>query len=292
MSNSFKSNFAGIIPGMLDKAILEFEDQREVGKEIDTKRQALKSSTELQLASMGLDPEKLQKKVTEQVEATMARTMRDVLGSSSRKAKNGTKFLRYEVLFNPNRISLTGHGTAEVPMNECSKGIQVTFQTRQANLELRIPLIVDRTISSQISMGISIPGVNSSLVDAGKSYLESAESWLTDGESGSIQRDVEMFAAMLRNNYTRMVSFYWGDMTYTGILTSANSTYTIFDPNGHPTRATIELLIILADANNPVLVWNGKEKGPWMEYYKKAFTNGKTSLGPNWTQNAQNILGL
>ncbi len=289
---SFASNFAGIIPGTLDKAILEFEDQREVGKEIDTKRQELKSATELQLAAMGLDPDKLQKKVTEQVEAAMAKTMKDLLGSSSRKAKNGAKFLRYEVLFNPNKISLSGHGVAEVPMNENSKGVQVTYQTRQANLELRIPLIVDRTISSQIEMGVSIPGINSSLMQTGKSMFESAQSWLTSGDSGSIQRDVEMFAAMLRNNYTRLVSFYWGDMSYTGILTSASSTYTIFDPNGHPTRANIDLLIMLADANNPILMWNGRQKGPWMEYYRKAFTNGKSSLGPNWTQNGQSFLGL
>ena len=289
---SFKGNFAGVIPGLLDKAILEFEDQREVGKEIDTKRQELKSATEAQLAAMGLDPAKLQKKVTAQVEATMAKTMKDLLGVSSRKAKNGSKFLRYEVLFNPNKITLTGRGVAQVPMNDLTKGIQSTYQTRQANLELRIPLIVDRTVSSQIEMGVSIPGINSSLIQAGREAVESAQSWLTSGESGSIQRDVEMFAAMLRSNYTRMVSFYWGDMTYTGILTSADSTYTIFDPKGHPTRANINLFILLADPNNPVLMYNGRDKGPWMEYYKKAFTGGKTSLGPNWTQNAQNILGL
>ncbi|MCR5388993.1 MAG: hypothetical protein K6E56_07085 [Lachnospiraceae bacterium] len=289
---SFKSNFAGIIPGVLDKAILEFEDQRELAKKIDNKRQELKSAAEIQLAAMGLDPKKLQDKVTEQVEAAVAKTMKDLLGNSGRKAQNGVKFLRYEVLFNPSKITLTGHGTAQVPMNENSKGVQVTYQTRQANLELRIPLVVDRTISSQIEMGVSIPGVNASLAQSGRALAESAENWLTSGDAGSVQRDVEMFAAMLRSNYTRMVSFYWGDMTYTGILTSASSNYVLFDPQGRPTRANIDLLIMLADATNPVLVWNGKEKGPWMDYYNKAFKSGRTSLGPNWTQNAQNILGL
>ena len=289
---SFMGNFAGIIPGVIDKAVLEFEDQREIGKEIDTKRQELKSATEYKLQSKGLDPKQVQDKIMAQVEATMAKTMRDLLGTSSRKAKNGTKFLRYEVLFNPNKITLTGRGVAQVPMYDASKGVQTTYQTRQANLELRIPLIVDRTVSSQIEMGVSIPGINSSLVQTGRFIAESTQSWLTSGESGSIQRDVEMFAAMLRSNYTRMVSFYWGDMSYTGILTSSDSTYTIFDPKGHPTRATINLFIMLADPTNPVLMYNGKDKGPWMEYYKKAFTGGKTSLGPSWTQNAENILGL
>ncbi len=289
---SFKGNFAGIVPGLLDKAILEFEDQREVGKEIDTKKQELKSATEAQLAAMGLDPAKLQAKITDQVETTMAKTMRDLLGTSSRKAKHGAKFLRYEVLFNPNKITLTGRGVAQVPMYDATKGVQSTYQTRQANLELRIPLIVDKTVSSQIQMGVDIPGVNASLVQSAESLVESAQNWLSSGESVSVQRDVEIFAAMLRNNYTRLVSFYWGDMSYTGILTSADSTYTIFDPKGHPTRANINIFIMLADPNNPVLMFNGKDKGPWMDYYKKAFASGRTSLGPSWTQNAQNILGL
>ena len=33
---SFKSNFAGILPGMVDHAIIEFEDQRKVADEINT----------------------------------------------------------------------------------------------------------------------------------------------------------------------------------------------------------------------------------------------------------------
>ncbi len=289
---SFKSNFAGIIPGMMDHAILEFEDQRKVGKKIDTKRQELTDAVTAQLRQQGLDPEALQNQVTARVEETMAKTMREVLGVSSRKAKEGTKFLRYEVLFNPNRIMLNGRGAAKVPMNDVSDGVQVTYQERQANLELRIPLIVDRTMASEISMGVSIPGVNTSLVQGIKDNVQSAANWLSGGQLGSVQRDVEMFIAMLRNQYTRMVSFYWGNMTYTGILTSASSTYTMFDIHGRPTRANIDLLIMLADANNPVLMYNGKDKGPWMEYYRKAF-EGKTSLSArSVTQSFENILGL
>jgi hypothetical protein len=287
---SFGSNFAGIIPGMLDKAIIEFLDQRKIGKEIDTQAQQVKTQVELELAAMGLDPTALQDQVTSKVEKAMAKTMKDVLGMSSRKAKEGTKFLRYEVLFNPNRISLAGRGCASVPMNDASKGVRVTYQPRQANLELRIPLIVDRTISSQISMGIDIPGINASLVQSVKSGIESASNWLTGGDTGSIQRDVEMFVAMLRSNYTRVVSFYWGDMTYTGILTSVNSTYTLFDPKGNPTRATIELMIMLADAENPVLMYNGKDKGPWMEYYRKGFKDETRKMLKGGS--AGNLLGL
>jgi hypothetical protein len=241
---------------------------------------------------MNLDPTKLQQQVTSRVEETLAKTMKELLGSTGRKAKNGVKFLRYEVLFNPNRITLTGRGAAEVPMNDCTKGVSVSYQTRQANLELRIPLIVDRTISSQVSMGVDIPGVNCSLTQGVRSTVESVANWLTGDDLGSIQRDVEIFLAMLRNEHTRMVSFYWGSMTYTGVLTSVNSTYTMFDPKGNPTRANIDLLIMLADANNPVLIYNGKDKGPWMQYYRKAF-EGKTSLSArSGTQFFENVLGL
>ena len=292
---SFKSNFAGILPGMVDHAIIEFEDQRKIADEINTVRQKVKSDVELKMSTLGMDPVKLQAQVTARVEETLAKTMSDLLGTGGRKAEKGVKFLRYEVLFNPNRITLSGRGAAKVPMNDFSKGISVTYQERQANLELRIPLIVDRTLASQVSMGVSIPGVNASLVQGVKDKVESVANWFTSGTSGdigSIQRDVEVFVAMLRNEHTRLVSFYWGNMKYTGVLTSVSSTYTMFDPQGHPTRANIDLLIMLADAKNPILIYNGKEKGPWMEYYRKAF-EGKTSLSARSnTQYFENILNL
>ncbi len=266
--------------GFIPKAILEFEDCRETMKKIN-RNPAIVRGNPMDFAVDGIPP--VPESLTETMLGTVGLTT-DIIGYH--KAREGTKYLRYEVLFNPKEITVSGRGSAMVPMIDKEKGGQVTYQPRPGQIELRIPLIVDRTLSSKISMGVPIPGVNTSL-SGGAMAL-----WDAVFEENSIQQEVEVFIGLLQSTYTRRVVFYWGDMVYDGFLSSANANYEIFDPNGNPTRATIDLFMILESADFPTLLFDGKREGPWMKYYQKTFGDESFVSGVKGSQWGSNLLNL
>lgn len=259
--------------GFIPKAILEFEDCRQLAKNVQNKYLEIKDST---MPSNFSDANAL---------PTAQKALKSIgVKAGYHTKREGTKYLRYEVLFNPKQLTLNGRGQAEVLMHDKSDGKGLSYRTRAANLEANIPLVVDRTLASKISMGVDIPGVNTSLSGG-------AMALVNNFRDGSIQKEVEAFIALLQSEYTKRVVFYWGDMVLDGMLSSVNSHYQIFDPNGNPTRATIDLHLILSSADFPVMVWDGKREGPWMQYYKKAFDSTFTS-GVKGSQFASNILNL
>lgn len=59
----------------------------------------------------------------------------------------------------------------------------------------------------------------------------------------TVQETVEAFLTALRDPYTRMVSFRWGDFVFTGELLSVGANYTMFSPEGAPVRAQMAIRI-------------------------------------------------
>ena len=270
--------------GILPRAILEFEDERAANMEppeiedIEFKDNALSSSIP------GLDA--IADAAASAVSAAADAAKALGLGNTGyHKGRDGASYLRYEVLFNPKEISISGRGTGLALMYDKTNAGQLQYQTRKSMVEMSIPLVVDKTIASKISMGVEIPGVNASISSAAKSLISL-------GADGSIQHDVEVFIALLRNNWTKRVVFYWGDLVFDGVLASASSTYQIFDPNGNPTRATIDLHMILASADFPTVLTDGKKEGYWKKYYDEAFGDYSIKKGSGVTSAVSNVLNL
>ena len=203
------------------------------------------------------------------------------------KAREGTKYLRYEVLFNPKEIMVNGQGESMEPQYDKKNGATTSYQPRPSDVSLTIPLVVDRTLASKISMGVDIPGINTSLSGG-------VDALINNFKDGSIQKEVEAFIALLQNMYTRRVVFYWGDIVYDGMLNGSSSTYEIFDPNGNPTRATIRLSIRLSSGDFPVVLTDGEREGSWMQYYNKVFSGKEETFasgvkGSQWGGNLLNL---
>lgn len=61
----------------------------------------------------------------------------------------------------------------------------------------------------------------------------------------SVLQQVNGFMSIIQNPYVREVAFHWGSQYYIGKVTSINGEYTMFNTAGTPTRATIDLSILL-----------------------------------------------
>jgi hypothetical protein len=63
----------------------------------------------------------------------------------------------------------------------------------------------------------------------------------------SVQPEVEQFLAIMKRNYSRIITFYWGTVSYTGVVNSIDAQYVLFNALGIPTRAIVDLSIMISE---------------------------------------------
>ena len=98
----------------------------------------------------------------------------------------------------------------------------------------------------------------------------------------SIQTEVEGFIAALRNSRTRLMTFNWGNFCYTGVLRSVGANYTMFNPNGEPVRATVDLSMVCADDEqwpNSLSVWQQRYINAFRKSGSESFVKTEQKAG-------------
>ncbi len=182
----------------------------------------------------------------------------------------------YTVQFNPNTIRLSGHSGGLVRKTIYQKDTGdpenmggVVYGPGKTYIDFSVSLFFDKVdpqdafLADKLAMSPS--NVGTGLVKAGTS--------IAGVKHNTVQPEVEGFIAALRNEKTRLITFHWGDFNYSGVLKNINATYQMFNINGEPIRATVDLTMTCADddISTRSLRW-------WEEIYKKNFENGSESL--------------
>ena len=96
----------------------------------------------------------------------------------------------------------------------------------------------------------------------------------------TVQRQVEGFIGAIRNENTRLLTFHWGEMSYSGVLRNVAVEYTMFNVTGEPVRAVVGLTIMCADAKiwpNSVAVWQEQYKNSFEK--SESFVKGSQTIG-------------
>lgn len=116
---------------------------------------------------------------------------------------------KLKVQFNPTSIELNASGGVANMGNgiAASKKIEEPAVKECSKIEFSVKLIFDRSI-----------------------YIDS-----------SVMPEVEGFLSILKNPYTRLIKFYWGNLYYKGKLTSVDVEYTMFNAFGIPVRGTVNV---------------------------------------------------
>ena len=200
----------------------------------------------------------------------------------------------FTVQFNPGTLSLTGHGgglvqkikynTVKRPDDNqddqngkpavSSEGV-TTFEKGDTYINLSVQLMFDACDPQDSFMGDKLNIAPSAAVtDVAKGI-----SYGLGKKKTSVQKEVEGFIGALRNRFTRNVTFYWSDFNYSGRLKSVNANYVMFNPNGEPVRATVDLVITCADDVTDPLSLND-----WRTKYANAFTKSES-----YVRNAQKV---
>lgn len=162
----------------------------------------------------------------------------------------GEQLRSFPVQFNPSEleITVTGdqiekmdiQGKVETDVPEPPK--EKSGSMSMVHAELSVKLIFDRVVNQDafLSDKMNLTG--------------------TKGVAGniSVQPEVEGLIAALQNCYTRVVTFQWGDFTFTGSLETVQAEYTMFSPSGNPIRANVSLDISQDRADGTLMEWRSQ----------------------------------
>lgn len=93
-----------------------------------------------------------------------------------------------------------------------------------------------------------------------------------------------LIATVMRPN-TKVVTFVWADMAFTGQVTEVQAKYTMFSPSGRPVRSVVQL-------NIAQQVESESDSAYWDQVLDKTFQQGSVLSGKSMDQQIGNILNL
>ncbi len=193
------------------------------------------------------------------------------------------KRYRYQVMFNPEDINITGYGGEEVatqdfvpkppgmgadnqnppgPPPEPGKGNRPRpkptsrMATQTTRIDFNVRIVIDRTDPQDAFYGDKFTLSQTSL----------AREALKQDKEHSVQRDVEALTAAVRDRKKRLCRFVWGDMVYEGLLNSVSADYVMFNTKGEPCRAVVTIGMVLYDQHDIPAA-----KTIWDKEYSKDF---------------------
>lgn len=269
--------------GGVTKAYIKFEDERIKAKDIKI--------TEVRARNAGLPSnfpgaDKINKsaqkmanssqKLSNAISGLMTGAGKDLLSEGN----------VYVVKFNPSQLSFQAYGGMKVHRMNFSasnedKQVASNFVEMKPRIMMNIPLVFDdlnRHDAFMMEKYGSVGGI------IGSTITGTADS-LT-GNTYSVRAQVEGFIAAVRNKKTRKMTFFWADMKYKGMLETVSAEYTMFNMQGNPIRANVNLGLLLIDE-----VLGDNNMGDWEKSYKKLFESDASSAG-SAVQNVGNLLNL
>ncbi|MBR5420222.1 MAG: hypothetical protein IK115_03630 [Lachnospiraceae bacterium] len=168
---------------------------------------------------------------------------------------------RYVVQFNPSSITLRGHGEGYVPTISYTKETTDPKPDKQSvRIFFSVRLVVDQVDNFDAFLEDK---TNLSPTQLGQNILKQIPKFKKEP---SVKDTVEGFIGALRCTDTRIVTFHWGQMNYSGVMNNVNAQYVMFNRKGQPVRAYINLSLQCTH-DDPL----PNSLGPWEAAYEKAF---------------------
>jgi len=198
----------------------------------------------------------------------MASNLADLDDLFARKGKS------FKVQFNPSTLTLNAHGGGQYETKNFSeptegeeKKFSYSYDARPFSVTLDVDLIFNKVDVSDAFIDM-LPNLGNM-----KGIKNFSESLVNKSADYSVQNEIEGLIATTRVFTTCVLSFNWGQMSYSGVLQSLEASYTVFNPKGEPVAGTVHLSMILIDEGV-----NEKSKGKWAMAYQNAFGDGAKKL--------------
>lgn len=256
MAAGIASQAVNSIMGNAERAIIEITDYR--------KRETNVQSSSAPGASSGIGGFAKVAGMSQRIAAAAAAlTSSEAINSFATSAGAAHTAKQFKVQFNPSTLKLSAQSSECTSVRDVSgSGENVSGGAVDVIMNLSVQLIFDRVNNQDAFMNEKFVLNPTSIVSgAAKGIVNTVT-----GREYTVQPQVEGFIAALRNSNTRLVTFCWGNLHYTGVLKRVDSKYTMFSVSGRPIRAVVDLEIELSDPS----IASG-QMGEWQNQFNAAF---------------------
>lgn len=265
------------LAGILDKAVIEIKDKRgtKIQVEAPVPMRGSAQSGALQITSP-VSMSALGNSVTTQSAAgalaglagqnsgmagTAAAAAAQVASGVHAGAADSVKY--FHVQFNPNELRLNGYGGGSAAKTDFSgRNGGVSLDVMKVRISMDVRLYFDKVDAQDAFMSDKINLAPTALATGAAKAVMSG----MGKKEYSVQTEVEGLVAALRSRFTREITFHWGPLCYTGVLNNVDSRYTMFNVQGQPVRAEVDLSLALADQEV-----SENTLGRWQAKYNEAF---------------------
>ncbi|MCR5503802.1 MAG: hypothetical protein K6F53_12425 [Lachnospiraceae bacterium] len=195
----------------------------------------------------------------------------------------GASAKRFTVQFNPSSLSVRARGQGYMPtLAYGQNGATAEPAHQSVRVTVSVRLIFDQVDPFDAFMEDK---TNLAPTNIGTGIAKTVNT-ARGKKTATVQQTVEGFIAALRSPYTRIITFHWGEMNYSGILNNVAAQYVMFNMQGQPIRAYMNLsLLHMDDTQDPDTL------GAWEEAYKKAFSGDSLDTVKGF-QSATNLINL
>lgn len=190
-----------------------------------------------------------------------------------------------EVQYNPSSLSINANAHA-VPFSYLLKNTDNGIPNqdlRPPSITLRVQLVFDDMNVKDAFMAdkFRVTSVGDVISTA------SALAQNIAGNGYSVQPETNALLAMLMRESTRMVTFQWADMSFTGEVCQVQARYTMFSVSGQPIRSVVDLVIIQA-------ITSSGDISQWENAFDKSFASSlsASSTGKSTTQKLGNLINI
>ncbi|MCR4591190.1 MAG: hypothetical protein K5668_10270 [Lachnospiraceae bacterium] len=277
--------------GNIEKAIIEIVDVRHRANfllydSLDIQGSSAESVSVRSLGSPDSQQTMMNKGLMSDAMKDMAGVSADIVSDEQVDSITGAQKRLFMVQFNPTTLQLSGHSGGliqELDYSAHGKERSASYSVGNTTISLSVNLLFDSCDPQDAFMSDKM---NLSPTAVGTGIAKGVMTGLGKKQV-TVQKQVEGFISALRNRFTRLITFHWGEFNYSGILRNVGATYTMFNVTGEPVRASVDLSIMCAD----------KEMYPnslavWQERYKKAFKLNKSRSYVKAEQKVGNLLNL
>lgn len=212
-----------------------------------------------------------------------------------------------EVQFNPASLDIAAYGGGRTVITNYSnedgnvKGA-TSFGALSVSIQVSFTLIFDETFLSDAFASDKFQLTASNLIGGVASLISTA----VTGKTYTVRPFVEGFLAAMRDPDHRTVIFQWGRLRYVGMMNELSARYTMFNPNGEPIRAEVDVTMfseslpkekyVPATADKAEYMTSSRNDNDYLSYWTNrynAIAKGKDSLSGKTVKNvATSLLNL
>ena len=180
----------------------------------------------------------------------------------------------FEVQFNPEELYINGYGGEELPIqnyrtkdqDQDKKNRGSHMAAANTRIDFNVKLVFDRSNPQDAFYADKFTLGQTSIAKGGMRAAGKAMGKIRN----TVQPEVEALTSIVRSEKKRMCRFIWGDMVYEGILNTVSAEYVMFNVNGEPCRAFVQIGMVLYDKDV-----HGADTNIWQKEYIEDFQSLK-----------------